>query len=138
MNFQPPIRSGVACKLDGFETTGEMLGKGATAFVYKGTSSSTGDPVAIKEIDYSRIGNLSRKQMELLASEISIMRQLSQFSHPNIVSLRKDFIAWNGNFQYHYLILDFCDGEDFHQYLKTKRNVLMEDEAKYFMTQFGE
>ena len=88
-------------------------------------------------IDFARLGNISHKQREMMNSEIAIMRQLSQFAHPNIVRLRKDLSAQVGSYQYQYLILDYCDGEDFHNYLKKKRNILREEEANYFMTQFG-
>jgi len=66
------------------------------------------------------------------------MRELSQFHHPNILTLRKDFHTQTSNdLRYLYLILDYCNGEDFHQYLRRKRNILPEAEAKYFMIQFA-
>ena len=136
--FQPPIRADMRCELAGYETNGKMLGRGATAFVYQGRCLSTGDQVAIKEIDYSRLGNISKKQRELLESEIMIMKKLSEFSHENILTLRYDFSTQTVNgFRYQYLILDYCNGEDFHMFLKRNKNILPEPEAKYYMTQFG-
>lgn len=136
--FQPPIRVDTRCELAGYETTGKVLGKGATAFVYKGRCLTTGEEVAIKEIDYSRLGNISTKQRQLLESEILIMKKLSEFSHENILTLRYDFSTQTATgYRFQYLILDYCNAEDFHQYLRRNRNVLPEQEAKYFMIQFG-
>ena len=136
--FQPPIRSGVHAELAGYSTKGQMIGKGATAWVFKGTCLKTGQDVAIKEIDHSRLGNMGAKQRQLMESEILIMRQLSQTPQENILSLRDDLhYTTPQGYRYQYLILDYCNGEDFQQFLKRKRGMVPEDEALLYMTQFG-
>lgn len=128
--FQPPIQADMQCKLHGYETNGKVLGKGATAFVYQGRCLSTGEKVAIKEI--SRLGNITKKQKELLESELVI-----EFAHENILTLRHEFAQSVNGLHYQYLILDYCNGEDFSLFLKRNKNILPEPEAKYYMTQFG-
>jgi len=136
-SFHPPIRSGVSTQLEGYETKGKVLGKGVTSFVFEGTCLRTGDPVAIKEIDFDRTG-YSDKMRQQFESEIVIMQQLSEYGHENILTLRKAFSATSPEgVRYQYLILDYCNREDFKQFLKKKRNILTEPEAKYFMTQFA-
>ena len=135
--FCPPIRSGICTQLEGYETHGDVIGKGSSAFVFAGTCLATGEPVAIKEIDFDRIG-CSERMRQQFESEIIIMQQLAELKHENILALRKAFTAQCSHGRcYQYLILDFCNGEDLKAYLKTKRNRLEEEEAKLLMLQFG-
>jgi len=135
----PPIYSNVPAQFYGYKTRGRMLGSGATAKVFLGESVETGEPVAIKEIDYARFQYLGAKQKQLLESEIQIMKSLSQFKHENILTLYDEFSFDNndGN-HYQYLILEYCNGNDFDKYLKHNHGAPMnEDKARHFMIQFA-
>ena len=134
----PPIYSNVPVQFYGYSSRGRMLGHGATANVFLGQCVETGEPIAIKEIDYSRLRHLGSKQRQLLESEIQIMKTLSECKHENILTLRDEFSLDNANGNhYQYLILEFCNGDDFDKYIKRKRGPIPEDEARSLMVQFG-
>ena len=106
--------------------------------VFKATCLKTGDEVAIKEVDFSRMHSIGSKQWELLKSEISIMQQLSSPGHNNIVRLRDVlYLTSEYGHQYQYLILDYCNGEEFYQTIRRKHAAFSEPEARFYMVQFG-
>ena len=104
---------------DSIKTIGEysfniddIIGKGAFANVYKGTLLNDPSKVfAIKEIDHYR---LTEKAREALFKEIEIHQQID---NPAIVRLYNVKRTEN----HYYLILEYCEGKDLHNYLRTKK-----------------
>jgi serine/threonine protein kinase len=59
-----------------------LLGTGAFGAVYLGVHQQTGEMVAIKKVRLGSTGEAAKRQIELLAAEIRLMKQLN---HANIV-----------------------------------------------------
>lgn len=126
-------RQGGVLRLGNYSSLGEVLGKGTFATVYKGFNSDTMEPVAIKEIDLTRLETMNAKHKEHLKQEVDVMKVAE---HPNIVGLlevrtnrsptRNDFL---------FITLEYCNQGDFRKYLDQQR--LTEGQALYFMRQFG-
>lgn len=109
---------------------GKRIGKGAFATVFLGHHKD--DPselVAIKVIDVERLTRSNQKLKRQLDSEISIMKTLS---HDHVVTLH-DVIMGT---EYIYLVLEYCVGGDFSDYLK-KCKRLSEDTARNFLRQLA-
>lgn len=79
----------------------KFLGKGSFAKVYKCVENSSGQVVAVKEIQNP--GN--REGTNEVQNEIEICRELN---HDNIASLHSAFTDDEGR---HFLVLEFVDGE---------------------------
>lgn len=123
-------------RLGNYSSLGEVLGKGTFATVYKGFNSDTMEPVAIKEIDLTRLETMNAKHKEHLKQEVDVMKAAE---HPNIVGLlevrtnrsptRNDFL---------FITLEYCNQGDFRKYLDQQPNRrLTEGQALYFMRQFA-
>ena len=67
-----------------FRSTGEVLGRGSFAKVYKGVHVSKNIEVAIKVVDLDRLSQNNEKLRRHLELEIQIMKALK---HPNITQL---------------------------------------------------
>eukprot|EP00163_Fabomonas_tropica_P009380 TRINITY_DN1918_c0_g1_i3.p1 TRINITY_DN1918_c0_g1~~TRINITY_DN1918_c0_g1_i3.p1 ORF type:complete len:654 (-),score=71.25 TRINITY_DN1918_c0_g1_i3:12-1973(-) len=104
----------------------ERIGVGSFAQVYKGVHMPTGRLVAIKGLDR---GKMSKKLLENLDSEISIMKSLT---HDNIVKLY-EVLKTKQNI---YLVLEYCNGGDLSKLLK-KHGKLREKVAKSFVQQLA-
>ena len=116
-----------------FVSMGVVLGRGSFGTVYYGTHKKTKTPVAIKEIDLEKLRNndKNKKLRNHLQNEIKIMAKLENI---NVVRLL-DCKAEN---KLLYLVIEYCSRGTFEKYLHSKPNHrLDEDEAKYFMKQFG-
>jgi len=81
---------------------GEELGQGAFSVVYLGKKKSTGEQVAIKVLDKTRI---TAKDYECMKDEIGILPQLN---HPNIIKFYEYFETSSKLF----IITELCSGGD--------------------------
>ncbi|CAJ0581012.1 unnamed protein product, partial [Mesorhabditis spiculigera] len=113
-------------RFDEFEyNTSDMLGHGAFAIVYKGRHRARPhEPLAIKAIARKNI----QKSKNLLQKEIRILKELSSLRHENLVSLLK---CTETN-THVYLVLEFCDGGDLHDYLQQK-TTMKEDSIQHLV-----
>ena len=80
-------------------TLGEMLGKGASAQVYRALHNLTGETVAIKSIS---LHSLSPSAQSDIMSEIDLLKNLN---HPNIVKY-KGFARDKDNL---FIVLEYCE-----------------------------
>ncbi|KAH8830757.1 hypothetical protein DL96DRAFT_1594203 [Flagelloscypha sp. PMI_526] len=78
---------------------GDSLGKGAFGQVYRALNWSTGETVAVKEIELS---NIPKSELGDIMSEIDLLKNLN---HPNIVKYK----GYAKTPQYLYIILEFCE-----------------------------
>lgn len=114
-----------------FFTFGKEIGRGAYGTVYIATIKKpypplqVGSLVAIKSISTSRITSVQEK--EKLETEISLM---SKLDHPNIVKL----YGVEKTSSHYYLILEYCNGGDLFQYMKTIKNNPKEKTTSYIST----
>lgn len=108
----------------------DKLGEGAFGVVYKGhTIQNSTEIVAIKVLDLKK-GNNSKMQPGVIDREINILKDLSQQSHPNFVTLRHcEKRADNV-----YLVMEFYSGGDLRKYLEMK-GPLDEATIKRFLKQ---
>lgn len=108
----------------------KTLGQGQFGKVFKAKNLLTGEELAIKKIDKSKIK--SNPILErLLQTEVAIMHDID---HPNILHLY-EFLESSGNY---YLVLDFCSQGDFEHYLKNRGvKFLDEPEAVKFLKQIA-
>lgn len=110
--------------------TSDLIGHGAFAVVYKGKHNKTKDlPVAIKTIAKK---NLAKSQ-SLLGKEISILKELTQLHHENVVSL----LGYKETADHVYLVMEYCNRSDLADYLHTQ-GTLSEDTIKFFLKQIAE
>lgn len=94
--------------------------------MYKGYHAQTQEIVAIKRIS---IEDLQHEKSA--RREIDSLTALGKCSHPNIVNL-VDVVPGN---KHTYLIMEYCDGGDMKQYLRT--HALSERDVRYFFVQIG-
>ncbi len=88
---------------------GEPIGQGAMGTVYRGRDSVTGQRVAIKMLDRSRVAG-NPELVERFRREGEALRQLA---HPNIVQL----IATDEKEGHHYLVMELVEGGDLLDFL---------------------
>ncbi len=88
---------------------GEQIGQGAMGTVYRGRNRLTGQPVAIKMLDRSRVAS-DPQLVERFRREGDALRQLS---HPNIVQL----LATDEKEGHHYLVMELVEGGDLLDFL---------------------
>lgn len=114
--------------------SGELLGRGSFASVYKGTNQKTKEVVAVKVIDVERLAKTNNPKLQQhLDQEISVMKAMK---HENIVELLDVYKSAKGDELY--MILEFCAGGDFSKYLaKQPDRRLTEEHARYFMRQLA-
>lgn len=109
-------------------TFGKEIGRGAYGTVFIATIKKpypplqAGSLVAIKSISTSRI--TSQQEKEKLETEISLM---SKLNHPNIVKL----YGVEKTSSHYYLILEYCNGGDLYQFMKTLKRSPKEKTTSY-------
>lgn len=98
--------------MENYEKIGK-LGHGSFGRVWKARSKSTGETVAIKEIDYSRMG---KKEKEMLVSEVNVLRKLSS---PHIVTYKDRFV----NREKHtiHIVMEYCPFGDLQTLITSTR-----------------
>ena len=96
----------------------KSLGKGKFGKVRLATHIPTGEKVAIKKIDKTRLNDGA---VERLRREVRIMKRLD---HPNVVKL---FQGMEGE-QHLYLVMEYAEGGDLFRYQNRER--LPENEAR--------
>jgi serine/threonine protein kinase len=115
-----------------YDITSKTLGKGHYGVVKLARHCLTGEPVAIKIIEKSRLNPDSLNQ---LGTEIRILFRLSEYEHPNILKLYQTIDTEHKL----YLITEYCGPHacDLHDYLSRKqcRDGLSELEAQVFFIQ---
>lgn len=102
----------------------ELLGRGSTANVYRGTHVTSGEVVAVKKFNKNMVGKLF---LERISSEVSLLKRLT---HSHIVGYR-DMIESKNHF---YLICELCNGGDLKTFLQSS-GALSQLEAKYYFGQ---
>lgn len=78
---------------------GDLLGRGAYGFVYKGLHATTGDFVAIKKVDKTR---LNSKTTSSVTREVELLKKLD---HPSILKIYECMDTE----EYLYLVLEFME-----------------------------
>lgn len=115
-----------------YDIVNKTLGKGHYGVVKLGRHCLTGELVAIKIIEKSR---LNKESLNQLGNEIKILFRLCEHEHPNILKLYQT-IDTKGKL---FLITEYCGPHacDLHDYLLRKRcrDGLSETEAKIFFIQ---
>jgi serine/threonine protein kinase len=106
----------------------EMLGHGAFALVYKGIHQDTGETVAIRKIQKSKLNN--DKNRRHLEAEI---RHMQSFHHPNIVRL----LAHMKSEDNIYMVMEYCGGGDLRKFI-SKFGRMREYDVKFFFLQLCE
>lgn len=86
---------------------GELVGQGAFALVRQAVKRETGEKVAVKIIDKSKITGTLENAVE---REIEILKQLK---HPNIVALHDIFV----DHKHYYLVMDYVPHGDLMDFL---------------------
>ncbi|KDQ11479.1 hypothetical protein BOTBODRAFT_177313 [Botryobasidium botryosum FD-172 SS1] len=87
---------------------GDSLGKGAFGQVYRALNWTTGETVAVKQIQLS---NIPKSELPEIMSEIDLLKNLN---HPNIVKY-KGFVKTR---EYLYIILEYCENGSLHNISK--------------------
>jgi DNA-binding SARP family transcriptional activator/tetratricopeptide (TPR) repeat protein len=114
VNLAVQIEAGVfgqddASLIAGRYELGEQIGQGAMGSVYRGRDSLSGQRVAIKMLDRSRVAG-NPELVERFRREGEALRQLA---HPNIVQL----IATDEQEGHHYLVMELIEGGDLLDFL---------------------
>ena len=104
---------------------GDTIGRGHFATVKAARHRFTGERVAIKVIDKTKLDDISRDH---LFQEVKCMKLVQ---HPNVVRLF-DVIDSASKF---YLVLEFGDGGDMYDYIMRHPNGLTEPKAKNYFGQ---
>lgn len=102
------------------------LGEGTYSSVCLGRNIQNGEYVAIKKIVKT---NLSSHGLQMLISEIAISKEITKFSHPNIVTCY-DVID---DIDVIYIVMEYCKNGDFSTFLKKKP--MRYDYIKYYFNQ---
>ncbi|KAF7956463.1 hypothetical protein EAE96_003804 [Botrytis aclada] len=103
-------------------TINEQIGKGSFATVYRGTHMPSGNLVAIKSVNLSR---LNKKLKDNLYVEIEILKSLY---HPHIVAL----IDCRESTSHIHLMMEYCELGDLSYFIK-KRDRLADNPTLYDM-----
>lgn len=112
-------------KIAGLYDLGETLGKGHFAVVKTAKHVFTGERVAVKVIDKTKLDEIAR---EHLMKEVRCMKLVQ---HPNVVKLY-EVIDTKTKL---YLILELGDGGDMYDYIMNHEQGLTEEKAQYFFRQ---
>ena len=101
------------------------IGKGTFGKVKLGIHKTTGEKVAIKILEKSKI--TSKDDMERINREITILRN---FSHLNVIKIN-DIFETKDNY---YILMEYCEKGELFNYIVEKQR-LSEEEASYFYYQ---
>lgn len=101
---------------------GKTLGKGQTGLVKLGTHCNTGETVAIKIINRTR---LSQSVITKVEREIAIMKLIE---HENVLSLHDVY----ENEKFLYLVMDCVSGGELFDYLVKKGRLTPREARKFF------
>ena len=101
------------------------IGKGTFGKVKLGIHKTTGEKVAIKILEKSKI--TSQDDMERINREITILRN---FSHLNVIKIN-DIFETKDNY---YILMEYCEKGELFNYIVEKQR-LSEEEASYFYYQ---
>ena len=101
----------------------EKLGEGAFGSVRLGINKQTGEKVAIKILEKSKLSQYENKIK--LAREIEILKKLK---HPNIIQLYS-VIETERQFL---LIMEYIKGKELYQYILLKKKISEEEACLYF------
>ena len=107
--------------LGNYKIQKKSIGKGSFSKIYVGTSSSTGERIAVKIIKKCNV-----KNENTILREIKIM---SMIKHENVLCLL-DVLVSNNKY---YLIMEYCDMGDLKGYMQ--RRDLNEIKLKYYVKQ---
>lgn len=106
---------------------GRQIGQGAYAIVKECTHKPSGERVAIKQYDRTKLVDPQRKKQAL--REIRI---LSRLGHPNVVKLFESIDSPN----FVYIVMEYVQGESLHAYLKAQpERRFTEDKVKNIIRQ---
>ena len=103
----------------------ETIGKGTFSKVKLGINKITGEKVAIKILDKSKI--VEKEDLERIVREMSI---LSKMDHKNVIKVFQIYEDSN-NFL---IIMEYCEGGELFNYI-VKKGRLSEEEASLFFYQ---
>ena len=103
----------------------ETIGKGTFSKVKLGINKITGEKVAIKILDKSKI--LEKEDLERIIREMQI---LSKMDHENVIKVYQIFEDNNNYF----IIMEYCEGGELFNYI-VKKGRLSEQEASFFFYQ---
>ena len=103
----------------------QTIGKGTFSKVKLGINKLTGEKVAIKILDKSKI--LEKEDLDRIIREMSI---LSKMDHENVI---KVFQIYEDNYNY-LIIMEYCEGGELFNYI-VKKGKLSEIEAAFFFYQ---
>ena len=109
-------------RLGEFALSDTVLGEGGYGKVYKGVNRTTGEQVAIKEIDTNRMRAAN------IVKEVATLRRLGR--HPNIIGLLGYFELDTK----HYIVLEAATGGELFKQVE-KRGALPEADARKYFTQ---
>ena len=105
-------------------TLGIELGSGAFGKVVLGKHMITGETVAIKILD-KQILNKTPEDYELVKNEMSILKLVK---HKYIIQLYEILQTE----KYIFIIMEYCEGKDFMDYILSKNNLSETEALKYF------
>ena len=103
----------------------ETIGKGTFSKVKLGLNKITGEKVAIKILDKSKI--LQKEDLDRIIREMSI---LSKMDHSNVIKVYQIFEDEKNYF----IIMEYCEGGELFNYI-VKKGRLPEDEASFLFYQ---
>ena len=103
------------------------IGRGSFATVWKAKHRGTGQVVALKDVDRTKLSEKLEKNLEL---EIGIMRKLN---HPHVVSLI-DVFASETNLV---IVLEYCNHGDLFKHITKQKKALTEAQSKSFIQQLA-
>ena len=116
------------CKIVGFYDLGETIGKGHYAVVKRAKHCLSGEKVAVKVIDKTKLDSVSKAH---LFQEVTCMKLVQ---HPNVVRLY-EVIETQTTL---YLVQELGDGGDLYDYITKHECGLDEENAKHYFSQIVE
>ena len=103
----------------------QTIGKGTFSKVKLGINKLTGEKVAIKILDKSKI--IEKEDLDRIIREMSI---LSKMEHENVIKVFQIYEDYNN----YLIIMEYCEGGELFNYI-VKKGKLLEIEAAFFFYQ---